>query len=67
MVFMENYLIMKTSLLLFCKVVLNFRNLAKFVWIDLIQIWKVFESLKKTEKEKKKERNKIGLDPGETI
>jgi hypothetical protein len=31
-------LIMKTCLLLFCMVVLNFRNLAKLVWIDLDQI-----------------------------
>jgi hypothetical protein len=56
-------LIMKTCLLLFCMVVLNFRNFTKLVWINLDQIWKVFEEIKKTEMEKEKRRKKNRIGP----
>jgi hypothetical protein len=56
-------LIMKTCLLLFCMVILNFRNFAKLVWINLDQIWKGCEEIKKTEIEKEKRRNKNRIGP----
>jgi hypothetical protein len=38
--------------------ILNSRNFAKLVWIDLIQIWKVFERNKENKKRKEEKKNK---------
>jgi hypothetical protein len=49
---------MKTCLLLFKFVSLNFRNFYKLVWVNLDQIWKGYKRNKKAEKEKEEKRKK---------
>jgi hypothetical protein len=47
--------------------VLNSRNFYQLNWINLNQICKRYKGNNKTEKEKKKRKKNMKLDPGETI